>query len=136
MNQIRYRAGYRYQLAAPYECLLMLAPVYEIVTEWARFLPSGHLVISTGYAWDGPSGLALDTKSAMRGSLVHDALYQLIRLRLLPEQTRETVDHIYERFCIEDGMWKLRAWGHFTALRAFGWAAADPESERPVLTAP
>jgi hypothetical protein len=34
---------------------------------------------SKGYAWNGPSGPTLDTRNFMRGSLVHDALYQLMR---------------------------------------------------------
>ena len=114
----------------------MLAPEREIVTEWIRFLPSGHMVISAGYAWNGPSGPTIDTKSAMRGSLVHDVLFQLLRLRKLAPETRETADRIYKQLCLEDGMWRLRAWAHFKALRAFGWMSADPEAERPVLTAP
>jgi len=39
----------------------------------------GTLAISAGYSWDGPSGPTIDTKTFMRGSLIHDAIYQLIR---------------------------------------------------------
>ena len=39
----------------------------------------GFLRINTGYAWDGPSGM-LDTKKSMFVSLVHDALYQIMRV--------------------------------------------------------
>ena len=44
-----------------------------------RLNTKGHLIIKRSYAWDGPSGPTIDTKNFMRGSLVHDALYQLMR---------------------------------------------------------
>jgi len=40
---------------------------------------------------------------------VHDALYQLMRLKLLPASLRETADMLLRRICIEDGMCRLRA---------------------------
>ena len=40
---------------------------------------SGCLQIAAGYAWDGASGPTIDTRNSMIASLVHDALYQLIR---------------------------------------------------------
>jgi len=46
----------------------------------------GQFEFSKGYAWDGPSGSTVDTLNFMRGSLVHDALYQLIRMeKILPQ---------------------------------------------------
>jgi len=45
----------------------------------------GGLLIKAGYSWDGPSGSAIDTKNFMQGSLVHDALYQLLRENILYE---------------------------------------------------
>ena len=41
--------------------------------------PITTLYISKGYSWDGPSGPAIDTPDWIKASLVHDALYQLIR---------------------------------------------------------
>ena len=154
MNSIQYRAGYKYQLAQPYETHISIYLESPVKTEFIRLGPVGHLFISKGYAWDGPSGPAIDTKSAMRGSLIHDALYQLIRLRLLSENMREAADKIYRDALIKDAnsiitgnypFWmqgmaislsRARAWLDFEGLRALGWTATDPESERPILIAP
>lgn len=47
----------------------------------------------------------------MRGSLVHDALYQLMRENHLDEDRwRPTADDILRRLCREDGMSAIRAW--------------------------
>jgi hypothetical protein len=118
---IAYRCGYLYQLAEPYTVQISIKPPKLVRTPWIRLTPSGRLTVKAGYSWDGPSGPAMDTKSAMRGSLVHDCLYQLIRLSLM---------------CEEDGMLSIRAAFHFTALRWFGGSASEPESEPEILYAP
>jgi len=64
-----------------------------------------------GYAPDGPSGPTLDTANFMRGSLVHDTLYQLMREGLLNHNLpREAADRILQSLYREDGMLALRAW--------------------------
>ena len=133
---LQYRAGYKYQTAVRHVERISIKPETIISTEFLRLDPEGNLTIAAGYAWDGPSGPTIDTKSAMRGSLLHDSGYQLLRLGLLPQSTRGEWDALYEKCCIEDGMSRLRAWAHFKALRAFGGSSASPTSERPILTAP
>ena len=96
----------------------------------------GHLTIFAGYAWDGASGPTYDSKSSMRASLVHDAGYQLIRLGMLPHDTRKQWDELFHRICVEDGMWKPRAWLWFNAVRGFADPATDPASEAPDECAP
>ena len=145
MKQVTYRAGYKYQLAEPYEEQLLIYPAQEVGTEWISLAPSGKLLIAAGYAWDGPSGPTIDTSNSIRGSLVHDALYQLIRLKKLSPRFRVMADEIYERICWEDtaeAAWgwrhllQARTWIQFRALRLFGAGATEPEAERPVLYAP
>jgi hypothetical protein len=139
---IYYRSGYRYQLASEYTVELLRVepdPKINAWTEWFGIYETDGRVglwIKDGYAWDGPSGPAMDTKSAMRGSLIHDVLYQAIRLNLLPKDQRRGADEEYRRICIEDGMSYIRAWAHFTALRSFGGFAANPSAERRMETAP
>ena len=133
---MKYREGFKYQLAESYETRIAVYPGGWIETDYIRLSPNGDLIIKAGYAWDGPSGPTIDTKSAMRGSLIHDALYQLMREELLDKEWRGPADWIYEKACVEDGMFKIRAWGHFRALRAFGAAAAHPDNKKPILTAP
>ncbi len=59
--------------------------------------------------WDGPSGLTIDTPNFMRGSLVHDTLYQLLRNELIEQKWRDEADEELRRICREDGMSKICA---------------------------
>lgn len=136
MNQIVYLDGYKYQLAATYSCRLELRPPRPCVTDYIALDTDGNLFITNGYAWDGPSGPTVDTKSAMRASLVHDALYQLIRLGLLPERYRIPADRELERIGCEDGMLHARHRIWRRMLNWFGSYAASPTNDRKVLTAP
>ena len=133
---ILYRGGYKYQLAETYVCQTEIRPPQDIATEFILLNRFGILTVKRGYAFDGPSGPAIDTPSAMRGSLIHDAGYQLLRLGLLSQSTRRQWDALYKQACLEDGMWKIRAWAHFDVLRMFGANAAKVGSEPGVLRAP
>lgn len=138
MSSIKYRKGYRYQLAEAYEVETGIPPVIPscVDVEYLRLDGTGHLLIRAGYAWDGASGPAVDTPSIMRGALVHDACYQLLRLGFVDHTYRKNADEVLGRLCREDGMSRLRAWYVVRAVRWFGGPSADPASERPVLTAP
>jgi hypothetical protein len=92
------------------------------------------LTIKKGYAWDGPSGPTFDTPSFMRGSLVHDALYQLICEDSLPDFFRAYADRLLYRLCREDGMSSVRAWYVYKAVEAFG--ESHTKSEKPIQEAP
>jgi len=93
---------------------------------------NGLITIRIGYSWDGPSGPTIDTKNFMRGSLVHDALYQLMREGVLNQEDRERADEILRDICIEDGMSKTRAWYVYKAVRIAAAGAAKPD----MITAP
>ena len=82
---------------------------YDIDTEFMRLTPTGMLTARIGFPWNGPSGPTVDTETFMRGSLIHDLLYRLLRLLLLPWWVRDYADALLYRVCLEDGMWKLRA---------------------------
>ena len=118
---------YKYQLTDSYTITIQIEPDSDIQTEFMTLTTEGVLSIPKQYAWDGPSGITIDTKSFMRGSLVHDALYQLMRLGKLDyEVHRKTADQILKDICIEDGMWKFRAAYVYRAVRIFGKKHADP----------
>lgn len=95
---------------------------------------SKTLYVTAGYQWDGPSGPTLDSQDTMRGSMVHDVLYQAIRLGFLAMDHRETADLILRRICCEDGMGAVRAWVWFEGVRRFAGYAARPrfDQERSV----
>ena len=92
----------------------------------------GELFIKAGYSWDGPSGPTIDTKNFMQGSLVHDALYQLMRERVIAQSKRKRADKILRIFCRQDGMSKIRAWWVYNGVRIGGARSAKPD----LLTAP
>lgn len=133
-SKIKYRDGYKYQLAEPYKIQISIKPASELSGDFYQLGTSGILTIWKGYCWDGPSGPALDSKDFMRGSLVHDVLYQIIREGKLPHSYRKEADQILDAICKEDGMgWLRRAWV-YRALRWFGGTAAYTEKE--LLVAP
>jgi len=91
---------------------------------------SGRLFVFPHYMWDGPSGPTLDTKTFMRGSLIHDALYQLMREGLLDRKYRKYTDQLLRRICIENGMARWRAWYVYHSVRTFGKKSSKPR-KRP-----
>ena len=131
---------YKYQLTAPYEHPGPTGIVTAAGAEVPGFIvltKDGHLTISKGYAWDGPSGPTIDTKDFMRGSLVHDALYQLMRARKLPQETRIAADNLLRETCKADGMSAFRAWYVYRSVRAFAAKSAVPDDhEDDIFTAP
>lgn len=133
---ISYKSGYKYQLVEDYTVKVALHPQQDIITEYIILTTKGILTIKKGYAWDGPSGPTFDTKTFMRGSLVHDALYQLIRQIHLSNMWRGTADKELKRICIEDGMSRIRAWWVFNGVALGGASAASPRNRKIVHKAP
>lgn len=132
---IQYKEGYKYQLATKYAINTGIEG-YEIKEchEFLSMTPDGWLTIYAGYAWDGASGPAIDTKNFMRGSLVHDALYQLIGLGLIGVNHRINADRLLQQICRQDGMSAIRAWWVYQGVRFGGGPAV--EQTNPILTAP
>lgn len=136
MKYIAYRKGYKYQLGVDYTVQIALRPEGAVGTPFLSLGTDGILQIKAGYAWDGPSGPTFDTRSSMRASLIHDALYQLMRYSLLPQSDREQADQELYKACIEDGMWKWRAKMWLRQLRRFAGGAANPKNMKRVYLAP
>ena len=121
---------YKYQLVRPYNVKIGLKG-HAIETPYVKLGTEGLLTINAGYAWDGPSGPTIDTLNFMRGALVHDALYQLIRLEKLPYTCKAYADLLLQKHCLEDGMSGFRARYVYLAVKYFGGSAAKPGSEKP-----
>ncbi len=95
------------------------------------------LTIRRAFGWDCPSGPTYDTRNFMRGSLVHDALYQLMRNKYIDtEKWRKEADVNLRKICVEDGMSKIRAWWVYKAVRSFGGNSAKEESKKKANNAP
>lgn len=138
ISVIRYKDGYKYQLAATHHHKLSfrLNLKAEISTEYLTIRLDGTLIIKKGYAWDGASGPTYDSKSSMRGALVHDAIYQLMRMGLLDIKFRKKADLEMYKIMREDGMWYLRAKSWYFSVRVAAGFAAKPDARKKVLTAP
>ncbi len=130
MSQISYRKlnGYKYELARDY-CHSTEIQGYEILTPFLAIDKTGLLFIKKGYAWDGASGPTFDSKCTIRGSLIHDSIYQLIRLKLLPHICKQVADNLLHDICVEDGMSNLRADIWLKMVRLFGDGSCEPGSD-------
>ena len=128
---IKYKTGYQYQLAEDYAIRTGIFPAAEIREDFISMDRDGLLTIKKGYAWDGASGIAIDTADFMRGSLVHDVLYQLMQDGKLSQAWRKPADELLVQLCREDGMGDVRSWYVLKAVRAFGkqYAAARNDSD-------
>ena len=137
MQCIKYKAGYKYQLKSNYAVTISIKPPADITTPYITLNAQGMLTLKDGYAWDGPSGPTIDTLTFMRGSLIHDALYQLMREGKLDRTVFwEPADQLLRAICIEDGMWSFRAWYVYQAVRRFARDATDPAQDHPLTLAP
>jgi len=135
-KRIVYRSGYKYQLAEPYVQQIIIKRM-EVDHDFIKLTKGGTLTVKKGYAWDGPSGPLADTKEHMRASLVHDALYQLMREGdLNAEGHRKKADRLFAVMCEEDGVWWPVARAYYAALQAFGKPSATPESKKKIRRAP
>ncbi len=134
---IRYKGNYKYQLVNDYQIIISITPGSDIKTDFIDLDTLGKLVVKKSYAWDGPSGPVKDTKKNLRASLVHDALYQLMRNEKLKSRThRKAADQIFKDICLEDGVPKFWSSNFYKALRKFGKPAASPENKKKVRRAP
>ena len=135
MKQIKYiKKKTKYRLEEQYSAMTGIIG-YEAETPLIKLTLIGKLTIKYGYGFD-PSGPTIDTKSALRGSLEHDAFYELMRLGLIPFSLLDIINDRLEIVCKEDGMFSLRAeaWDYF--LDTLGKSSADPKNNQKIRTAP
>ena len=132
---IKYQKGFKYQNYEDYTIHTGIEG-FDIETDFITLDRDGCLFIRKGYAWDGASGPTYDSDSSMEGSLVHDSLYQLMRLGLLPQGFRERADNLLESICIKKGMWKWRAKIWCSMVKRFAKNAASTKSKRKVYVIP
>ena len=90
-------------------------------------LDRDHVIFHSGYFWDGASGLTFDTASSMRASLVHDGLYQAMRLGWLPQSARPAADREFRSILRADGMPAPRRLVWYAAVRLLGAPYARPQ---------
>ena len=96
------------------------------------------MIVKNGYAWDGTSGLIIDTDGNLRASLVHDALYQLMRNgKLKPRKKyRDKVDKLFRRMCKDDNVLSPIAQLYYEASKKLGNPSTEPANIKKTYTAP
>lgn len=133
---IFFRRGYKYQLTRPFKAKLDVKPVTPIDFPFLKIDADGNATAKAGYAWDGASGPTIDTRDSMRGALIHDIGYQLIRLGVIDRSYKEYFDQLLYNHCIEDGMARLRARLWKLAVLKFGRGSTRPSAEPREEVAP
>jgi hypothetical protein len=131
-----YRRGYKYQTTQDYHIRIAGIVDKPVMTQFVTLDTVGHLIIRAGYAWDGASGPTWDSRNSMIGSLVHDVLYQLIRLGLINPRYKEYADQLLCDICVEDGMFSIRASFWRWAVLNFGAGSCRPSAEPNEEVAP
>jgi len=109
-----------------------ITPAQPVDTEFINLTSEGSLLVKAGYVWDGASGPTIDTKNTMTASLIHDALYNLLRDGLIDQKWRKRADQVLYELLRQSGMSKIRAKIWFRAVRK----GAAHAAEYDVLTAP
>ena len=134
MIKYKKRRKYKYNLHSdlPYSTGIKVdaLKISKYINEYLKIDSKGNLLIKKGYSWDGPSGPAFDTKNFMQGSLVHDALYQLMRDGVIDQTERKRADEILREICRQDGMSRLRAWEVYWGVRIGGKGSAKLDMRR------
>lgn len=124
-----------YQLVEDYIIQTDLFPRESAYYERIHLLTDGRLLIMSGYCWDGASGPVIDRKENMRAGCGHDAIYQLMRMGLLPFAYWRAADSEYCRWAREDGSWPITVKIDRIGLGIVKGKYAHPDSRRKVYKA-
>lgn len=120
---MKYKSGYRY---VSQEAVLVDvgAELHAPLNSPFASIAAEKLCVMSKYAWDGASFtpfLWLGTPTAwLTPSLVHDALYQLIREGLLDRQYRAAADRLFREMLLAREVWPVVAWVAYWSVRVFG----------------
>lgn len=149
-QSLYYRAGYKYVVTRPYNIKLDIRPHAPFVLSFetvdifgapvkiplAAMDADGLTTIYRKYCWNGASGPTIDTLNSMIGSLVHDFLYQCIRLGHIDISYKEYADYVLKAICVGDGMFVWRAGYWEWAVNTFGIGSCRPSAEPQEQVAP
>lgn len=129
-DRIKYRKGYKYSLWETYRVRLYFIRGVSFEHRLFKLTEDGMLTIYEDYPWDGASGPTIDTSNSMRGSLVHDALFEAMRLGLLSQDFFHAANEEFRAILLEDEMSRLRSTIWFDGVEDFGSAHAAVKSPK------
>ena len=133
---MKYRKGYKYQLAESITIQTILRPPEDIFINFAVLYKDGRFRLTLGYACDGASGCTLDTPGTFRGAFFHDAGYEMLRKGKLPPSWRKDFDKLAHKLWSEDMLFQFRADTWYRAVRNLAGFAADPKNIKKVYETP
>ena len=82
----------------------------------------GNMYLADDYAWNGPNVMR-DKDKAMRASLGHDPLCELVADGLISKKLMPKINDLFKRWCMEDGMpeWEYKAYRYLLKSYWQGW---------------
>ena len=114
-RNIYYRRGFKAQVAVEFRIYTSICPLTDIVTDFYEIHTDGLIIIKVGYCWDFATG-GFDTRTIIRGSVVHDVICQAIIDGLLDRKWKKEGDRLFRKLCREDGMHPIRVWYTYIAV--------------------
>ena len=124
----KYRLDRDYQVKTNIKGCQITKMFYSLSSE-------GMLSVQKGYLWNGPSGPTVDTKNFMRGSMIHDIVYDMLRKQLLPSWVRAEADLLLFKTCREDGMSMFRATYVYRGVANFARLSSLPGGGSKMIVA-
>lgn len=123
-KRLLYVKGYKYQSRCDMVYKTDICPKEDIITDLIMLRTDGWIWISKYFAWDGCSGPTYDDCTNTRGCQLHDALYALIRMKLLPISERDKADKMLFKMMKKDGALPCRCKYYYEAVSKLAEKAA------------
>lgn len=132
MKTFTYREVGKYRFETLEAYTFSVAGLPDIDTEYIT-IRSGRITIAPRYAWDGATGWPKKLKHPkclIQSSLVHDAIYQLMREgKIDRKKWRKYADRMLQLISIEDGMNVVLAAIVYRVVRIAGKKSTMPEKK-------
>jgi len=132
---MKYRKGYRIQIAEDEVFKTSFRPVKPIITKNIELYPDGKMIVKNGFACDGPTG-TIRRKTNTRPATGHDAKYDLMRMGLLDWKLWPIADGDYAIDLREDGAWEITIKINIKVLKTMRGYFANPKRRKKIYKAP
>jgi hypothetical protein len=123
-DHIHYLAGLKYRLDEPYRLKVQLDSP-NMVCRHVSYT-DGELLIDREFVWDGMTGMVYNEDAVIRGSLVHDAIYHLMRECNMKASNEKIADELLYKIVVEDGVSWLYAQFIWYYVKYLGKYGRDP----------
>lgn len=143
-EKIRFKKGYKYLLVDDVKFETTINRYYNNSTQTPNFdaeyfsinYETGIVIAKKRYAWDGISFALLDKLVTVRASLLHDVLYQAIRLGYIKDSYKVEADKLLRQSLRQDGGNSLLGQVCYLGVRLFGKINLTSDAEPKILIFP